>query len=183
MKKITSTNVARNYVLAQKLKKRYKQINNLTDYKRIYEEMQKEVSAYSEQKLWSLITHPPRKKRFRELQWYEGTVSLDKIGLWPGMCHIADKLLIKDAQWSVNQIYASSGKLLKGQIHHLFRILPFVQFLNKNVPIIVVKGGTIRKKPYLEEKYDIEDGCHRTVCLGLLGRKVVNACIGIEKEL
>ncbi|MEA3514846.1 MAG: hypothetical protein U9R34_05185 [Nanoarchaeota archaeon] len=181
MKKITSTKVARNYVLAQKLKKRYKQINNLTDYKRIYEEIQKEVSAYSEQKLWGLITDPSRKRRFRQLQWYEGKVSLDKIGLWPHMSNIADNLLIKDAQWSVNQIYASSGKLLKGQIHHLFRILPFVQFLNLNVPIIVVKGGTIRKKPYLKEKYDIEDGCHRAVCMGLLGRKIANAYIGIEK--
>ena len=182
MKKITHTNVVRKYVLAQKLKKRYKQINNLTDYKRIYKEMQKEVSAYSEQKLWSLITYPSRKRRFRQLQWYEGRVSLDKMGIWPRMSNIADKLLIKDAQWSVNQIYASSGKLLKGQLHHLFRILPFVQFLNRQVFIIVVKGGTIRKKPYLEEKYDIEDGCHRAICMGLLGRKVVNAYIGIEKE-
>ncbi|MCK5026715.1 MAG: hypothetical protein KAS15_09030 [Nanoarchaeota archaeon] len=183
MKKITSTKVARNYVLAQKLKKQYNQINSLNDYKRIYEEMQKEVFAYSDQRLWSLITHPPRKRRFKQLQWYEGKVSLDKIGLWPHMSNIADNLLIKDAQWSVNQIYSSSGKLLKGQLHHLFRILPFVQFLNLNMPIIVVKGGTIRKKPYLEEKYDIEDGCHRAVCMGLLGRKITNAYIGIEKEL
>lgn len=182
MKKITSTDVARNYVLAQKLKKRYRQINCLSDYKSIYEEVHKEVAAYSEQRLWSLIRHPPRKKRFRQLQWYEGKVSLDKLGIWPRMSHIADKLLIKDAQWSVNQIYASSDKLLKGQINHLFRILPFVQFLNRQAPIIVVKGGTIRKKPYEKEKYDIEDGCHRAVCLGLLGRTVINACIGIEMK-
>ncbi len=182
MKKINSTKVARNFVLAQGLKKRYGQINSLKDYKTIYKEVQKEVAAYSEQKLWKLITDSSRKRRYNQFQWYETKVSLDKIGLWPRMNQIADNLLIKDAQWSINQIYTSSGKLLKGQLNHLFRILPFVQFLNRQVPIIVVKGGTIRKKPYLKEKYDIDDGCHRAVCLGLLGRRVINAYIGIEKE-
>lgn len=182
MKKINSTKVARNFVLAQRLKKRYGQINNLQDYKRIYKEVQKEVAAYSEQRLWKLITDSSRKRRYKQFQWYEAKVSLDKIGLWPRMSQIADNLLIKDAQWSINQIYTSSGKLLKGQLNHLFRILPFVQFLNKQMPIIVVKGGAIRKKPYLEEKYDIDDGCHRAVCLGLLGRRIINAYIGIEKE-
>lgn len=101
------------------------------------------------------------------------------MGVWPRMSHIQDNLLIKDAGWSSNKIYSSSGELLKGQINHLFRILPFINFLNKRIPIILVKGGLIRKrKPYQEQKYDIDDGCHRAICLGLINKKKVHCFIG-----
>ena len=91
---------------------------------------------------------------------------------------------IKGSKWSAKKIYTSSGEIACGELNHLFRILPLSFFLNKHVPIIVVDGGLIRKRnPKLEkEKYDIEDGSNRSICLGLLGRTHVNAFIGVSKS-
>ena len=61
--------------------------------------------------------------------------------------------------------------------------MPLVSHLNKYLPIIVIKDGAIRnKKKYLKQNYDIDDGCHRTICLALTGKIFINAYIGIKNN-
>ena len=183
MDKVDTIEVVKTFVLANILKGHYSHINNFYDYKVIYERQKKEVDSYSQKKLWRMVTYEKRLKRFKELNWYFGKVDLRKVGIWPNMGGIKEGLIIKGSKWSAKKIYKSSGEIACGELNHLFRILPLSPFLNKHVPIIVVEGGLIRKRnPKLErEKYDIEDGSHRSICLGLLGKTYANAFIGSNK--
>ena len=89
---------------------------------------------------------------------------------------------MKDTKWTANQIFKKTDKILKGELNHLFRIMPFAPYLNKHVPVIVIQDGAIRdKEKYLKQMYDIDDGCHRAVCLALHGRAYINVYIGVRK--
>ncbi|MCK5459847.1 hypothetical protein KAI52_01925 [Candidatus Parcubacteria bacterium] len=183
MKKVKLKKILQTFVVANELKKKYAKINNINEYKKIYFESEKKIKKYSEQKLLSNISDKYRVKRYKSCDWYFGRIKIDNTGVWPRMGNITDNLLIKNSKWSANQIYKNSTKIVKYKLNHLFRIMPFVSHLNRYMPIIVIKDGVIRsEKKYLKQKYDIDDGCHRTICLALTGKIFINAYIGIQKQ-
>ena len=183
MKKVKLKKVLQTFVMADELKKKYIKINNINEYKKIYFEIEKKVRKYSEQKLLNCVSNKNRVKRYKSCDWYLGRIRIDSTGLWPRMMgNTTDNLLIRDSKWSANQIYKKSANIQKCELDHLFRIMPFASYLNQHIPVIVIKDGKIRsEKKYLKQKYDIDDGCHRAVCLALTGRTFINACVGIKK--
>ncbi len=183
MKKVKFKKVLQTFITANELKKKYAKINNINEYKKIYLEIEKKVKKYSEQKLLSRVSDKNRAERYKSCDWYFGRIRIDSTGVWPRMGNIPNNLLIKDSKWSANQIYKNSAKIIKYKLNHLFRIMPLASHLNQRMPIIVIKDGAIRsEKKYLKQKYDIDDGCHRTICLALTGRIFVNAYIGVQKQ-
>ncbi len=183
MKKAKIAEVLRAFLTANLLKREYGKINNLSDYEKTYRKISQKIRSLPEERLWRMIASPRRIGRYRKLNWYKGRIRLDDTGVWPRMGHISNKLLLKDARWSANRIYNSSGKIMKGELNHLFRIIPLAERLDRSVPIICVEGGMIRSKPhYKKQKYDIDDSCHRAICLALLGKKFVNAYIGVKRK-
>lgn len=183
MKKVKLKKVLQTFVVANELKKKYAKINNINEYKKIYAEIEKSIKKYSEQKLLSRISDKHRVKRYKSCDWCFGRIRIDSTEVWPRMGNIPDNLLVKDSKWSANQIYKNSAKIIKYKLNHLFRIMPLVFYLNKCMPIIVIKDGIMRsEKKYLKQKYDIDDGCHRAICLALTGKTFINAYIGIQKQ-
>ena len=183
MEKVKIKEVLHTCVVADELKKKYSEICNISEYKEIYSKINIKIKKYSEKELWQHIKDKERVKRYKSCEWYFSKIKITSTGVWPNMGHIADNLLLKDTKWAANQIYQNSNRILKGELNHLFRILPFVNYLNKHIPTIVIKDSIIRNnKKYFKEIYDIDDGCHRTVCLALQGRTFINAYIGIQKK-
>ena len=182
MKKIRIKEVLQAFVIANELKKEYGKINNISEYKEIHSKINNRIKKYSEKELWQCIKDKNRIRRYKSCDWYSGRINISSTGLWPRMGLMPENFFFKDSKWAANQIFKNSNKILKGELNHLFRILPFVSYLNKHIPTIVIHNSSIRnEKKYLKEFYDIDDGCHRTVCLALLGRTFINAYIGIKK--
>jgi hypothetical protein len=183
MRKVKIKEVLQTFIVANELKKRYSEINDISEYKKVYSAIRNNIKNYSEKELWQRIKDKDRIKRYKSCDWYFGKIKISSTGVWPHMGHIADNLLFEDTKWSANQIYTNSNKIVKGELNHLFRIMPFAPYLNRHIPTIVTQGGIIRdEKKYLKERYDIDDGCHRTVCLALHGKTFINAYIGIPKK-
>ncbi|MCD4666763.1 hypothetical protein K8R47_03060 [archaeon] len=184
MKKVKIKEVLQAFIISDELKKEYGEINNISEYKEIYNKIKNKIKKYSEKELWQCIKDKNRIIRYKSCDWYFGRIKISNTGVWPHMGHIVDNLLFKDTKWTANQIFKNSNKILKGELNHLFRILPFVSYLNKHIPIITIQNSAIRdKEKYLKEMCDIDDGCHRTICLALQGRTFINAYIGIQKKI
>lgn len=174
MEKVKIKEVLQTFLIADELKKEYNKLNNISKYKEICHKITKKYLKYSEKDLWKFITDKDREKRYKSCNWFFGKVKISNTDVWPHMGNINNQLLLKDTKFSANQIFKNSNKISKKELNHLFRISLFATFLNKHVPIIVLQDSNIRNEnKYFKQKYDIDDGNHRAICLALLEVKYI----------
>ena len=183
MKKVQTIKIAKTFLIAQRLKKEYSKIDTAKNYNKTYKKIKKEINSYSDKKLWSLIKDKNRVKRYKNSTWHLKKINITHAGVWPRMGNLKDSLIKKDVKWSSNKIHHNISKISKKELNHLLRIIPLSKYLDKHLPIICVQGGIIRQRfPYKKQRYDIDDGCHRAICLAFLGKTFVNAYVGLKNK-
>jgi len=138
---------------------------------------QSEVEAMSTNTLHEKILKP-RRVRFDSLDWTFQLVQLSDCGVWPNMCDIGNRYCLGNVVQTVAFLKQTIPSSLKEK---LCAMKQRQKFMIDNLPIILVRGGTIRNNPrYTQTKFDIDDGNARAVlyCFADL-KKEVPALVGL----
>lgn len=154
------------------------------------------VAKLSEEELDSSIAsenYPKRLKAYNNVQWYQGIVHADEVGVWKG----AGGLPISWTEGSLTETARRVSQSFKDQSTNgiAARAKRAIPRMRENLDIIaeepylypiILPGGTMGRglhgRPYKDfrlMKGDIEDGCMRSITLVTSGRDKFYAYIGI----
>lgn len=163
------------------------------------EEAKKIVLKLSEEELDASIAsenYPKRLKAYNSVEWYQGVVYADEVGVWKG----AGGLPLEWTQGSLAETADKVAQALKDQKNKdlAARAKRAIPRMSENIDIIeqepylypiVLPGATEGRgkkgEPYKGFKLmkgDIDDGCMRSLTLIVNGRSTLQAYIGIRNK-
>ena len=199
LKSIKTIEVKRAFVVSDFIsakKDRRKHLNFVPEniFKQKLENTKIKVIRLKEFELNKIITNEWKKrlKAYNNSDWFVGEVKTNEIGVWKkagglplswtngslsetaikvkNALETNPKLLKKRSRYSIPNILKTNIKLLQKEKY----LLP-----------IIFKGGTGtkgRRNLKKQTKYDIDDGCMRSITLAVSGLKTVKAYIGFPKK-
>ncbi len=123
-------------------------------------DVQSEVEAMNTRQLRKKICRS-RIARYDSFDWTFQRVQLSDCGVWPNMCGIDSRYCLGN----VVQTVALLKQTIPSSLEEKLRTMKQRQkFMIDNLPIILVRGGTIRNNPHCTQtKFDIDDGNARAV--------------------
>jgi hypothetical protein len=124
--------------------------------------------------------------------WELREIDLKDCGVWPRMGGLPDEATRGCVLDTVEYIKAyledkSKLTLKTSRILYVEEMMKYAEEITRHVPIVVLQGGVIRhnkliksvqRRKYRKCKYDVDDGNHRALAYGLLGKKKILALVG-----
>ena len=208
LKKINTIEVKRCFVISQLIRKQKSNFNSIslrsqkrlleqisyTEFKRRLKISKIKVLKFSEKKLDKIIYDEWRKrlKAYDNCDWYLCEVFPKEAGVWRKAGGLptkwTDMSLYKTVQ-KIKKNFSNDSKFLTKRVKYTIQ-----NMLKTNVnelqnekyllPIMFQGGiGTRgRKKLKYQTKYDIDDGCMRSMALTMSGAKKIKAYIGFQRK-
>lgn len=155
---------------------------------------------------YPLNNHHPRYDNYINSTWELKKIALKDCGIWPlvgGLPANVSTGSVIDAVKYVKPYLEDKNKitLKTNRILYIEDMIKYAEVISKHIPIIVMEDGVIRQnkfllvwegvvvpkkrfrtaseiKSYKKCKYDIDDGNHRAIALGLLGITHTTALVG-----
>ena len=164
---VDAIDVKKIFMLAELMKER-----SVKDFLDVQSELEAMSTNTLHEKIWK-----PRRARFDSLDWTFQHIQLSDCGVWPKMCRVDNRYCLGNV--------VQTAALLKQAIpssleEKLCAMKQRQKFMIDNLPIILVRGGTIRNHPrYTQTKYDIDDGNARAVLYCSANLKEVPALVGL----
>lgn len=199
LQKVPSIEVKRAFVVSDFIsvkKDRRKHLTVISEnlFRRKLENAKKKVLRLKVSQLDRLIKNEWKKrlKAYDNSQWYIGVVSSNEIGVWKKAGGLplswTNGSLIQTSR-KVEYALSHNPKLLKKRsrysIPNILKTNVHLLQKEKYLLPIVFKGGTGtkgRKGLKRKTKYDIDDGCMRSIALTIYGLKKLKVYIGLPKE-
>jgi hypothetical protein len=167
---------------------------SLEDFNKRLKKAKEIVIEMKDKDLDKIIKREYKKRllSYNNCDWYLGEVSPNEMGVWRragylplewthgSLSETAEKVehaLNINSKRLVNRSKYTIQNILKTNVHHLQN--------EKYLFPIIFKGGTGtkgRKKLKKQMKYDIDDGCMRSIALTIAGVKKIKAYIGFPKK-
>jgi len=177
-----------------KPRKRFLRTTTLEDFKERLKIAKIEVSAMPEEELDKLIRDEYRKRlvAFDKSDWFLGEIKPSESGVWRRAGNLplgwTNGSLEETAQKVGHAINIRSRNLISRAKHVVQNILKLNTHIIQNEKYllpIVFKGNTGtrgRRRLKKQMKYDIDDGCMRSIALTISGVKSIKAYIGFPKK-
>lgn len=141
---------------------------------------------------YHLDNYHPRYDNYFNSSWELKEVDLKDCGAWPAMGGLPEEATMGSVLDTVEYIkpyLADKNKLtLKtSRILYIEEMMKYAELITQKIPIVVMEDGVIRhnkliklseRKLYSKCKYDIDDGNHRAIAYGLLGKEKILALVG-----
>lgn len=141
---------------------------------------------------YHLDNYHPRYDNYLNSTWQLKEIELKDCGVWPrmgGLPDVSTRGSALDTAKFITPYLEDKNKLSleTSRILYVEKMMRYAEEITKHIPIIVMEGGVIRhnkliklseKKRYKKCKYDIDDGNHRALAYGLLGKKKILALVG-----
>ena len=195
MTKITPYHVKKVFVTADTLSSkadRRKRLGNISkeDFEKKLRASIKKVSKYSEKKLDRIISdeYEKRLKAYDSVTWSLETISTKELGVWNRAGGLpkswTDCSLDMTAKFVSKAIAEKSKKLKKRARVSIPNIVKTVSDTIQGeeylLPIVFESGiGTNgRRKSSYKTKYDIDDGCMRSISLAIAGKEKIKVYVG-----
>lgn len=199
IKKVNVLEIKRCFVISQlirkqKSKKRYLGILTQEEFLKKLKNAKEKGLNYREKKLDKIISDEFKKrlKAYNSCDWYLGEVTINELGVWKragGLPLSWTNGSLKETAQKVKNSLNKNPKLLAKRAR---RAIPNILKMNVNnlqkekyLFPIVFKGGTGtkgRRNLKRQTKYDIDDGCMRSISLAVSGVKTIKAYIGFPKK-
>lgn len=196
-KKVTSLEAIRAFYIGNELLDEVFKIPEKHRKKKLSSAIRKIVSKSKKLSHKKLLTYHlgdyhPRYDNYMNSTWELKEVSLKDCGVWPRMGGLPDTATrgsVIDTVEYIKPYLEDKNKLsLKtSRILYVEEMMKYAEEITKHVPIVVLEGGLIRhhkllkasdRKKYKKCKYDIDDGNHRALAYGMLGKKKIKALVG-----
>ncbi len=196
-KKVTALDAIRAFYIGNELLgdvfkavEKDRSINIETEIKKVVTKANK----ISKEKLlrYHLDNWHPRYDNYFNSSWELKEVELKDCGVWPKMgglpieattgCVLDTVTFIKPYLEDKNKLTLKTSRIL-----YIEEMMKYAELITKHIPIVVMEDGVIRhhkliksseKKLYSKCKYDIDDGNHRAIAYGLLGKDKILALAG-----
>jgi len=165
---IDAIDVKKIFMLAELMKER-----SVKDFSDVQSEVEAMSMSTLHEKIWA-----QRRERFDSLNWTFQRVLLSDCGVWPNMCGINSRYCLGNVVQTAALLQLTVPPSLKEKLCVMERRL---KFMIDNLPIILVRGGTIRNNPhYTQTRFDIDDGNARAVLYSFADpKKEVPALVGL----
>ncbi len=141
---------------------------------------------------YHLDNYHPRYDNYLNSTWELKEIELKDCGVWPrmgGLPDVATRGCVLDTVEYIQPYLEDKNKLsLKtSRVLYIEEMMKYAEKITKYIPIVVIEEGVIRhnklikasvRKNYKKCKYDIDDGNHRALAYGMLGKKKILALVG-----
>lgn len=194
LKKVDRIEVKRCFVASQRGRggpdKRHVPDFTKEEFVRMWSRTRKYIKKLSGKQLDRIITkeYERRLKAYDDAEWYLGIIPIAEVGVWNragGLPFSWTKGSLKETASRVKHALEKGGRMraLKAVPRILNTSIDFVQKDPYLLPIVFSGGtGTQGRKGLKKMKWDMDDGCIRSLALAVSGKKTIRAYIGLENK-